>query len=289
VDNGQLQRIAESIQNGTLRKLGISDSFRFSCGQCGRCCINNSVIVNTYDVIRMRRTLKMTTGEMIDNGLLSFNVGPNSGMPIATIRFRQINDNLSACPFLAPVYQAASIDEIKSRIQDGNINTKGLKIAKNRYSEDIFLCGIHPDKPFRCRAYPLGRISEYENRPVGDKQDGMLNIESAETFWFHVDLPDDCKGSSDAKEHTVREWIESQGMKEYLDTSVRCTSMLEKIAKANILNNDGISALAFTILYDFDSMLKMEMSDAETLNLVERSVDMLIEIASENRFVLSQN
>lgn len=93
MNSSQLQSIAESVQNGTLWKLGIDDSFRFSCKQCGRCCVNNTIIVNTYDVIRMRHTLKMTTGDIIANDLLSFNVGPNSGMPIATIRFRQIDDD----------------------------------------------------------------------------------------------------------------------------------------------------------------------------------------------------
>jgi chorismate mutase len=119
----------------------------------------------------------------------------------------------------------------------------------------------------------------------------VLDIANAESFWFHVDLPDHCKGPN-AKGHTVREWIESQGMKEYLETSVRCTSMLEKIAKANVLRNEDVSALAFTVLYDFDSILKKEMSDGDTLNLVEKSVDMFIEIASEkseNKLALSQN
>ena len=283
MNNAQLQTIAESVQNGTLWRLGIDDSFRFNCKQCGRCCVNNTIIVNTYDVIRMRHTLNMTTGNMVANDLLSFNVGPNSGMPIATIRFRRIDDDLSVCPFLAPVYQAASLDDLKSRIQKGNIATEGLVRAKNCHGEDIFLCGIHPDKPFRCRAYPLGRIFE--------SPEGTLDITKADSYWFHIDLPDHCKGS-EAKEHTVHEWIESQGMKEYLETSTRCTSMLEKIAKANVLNNEDISALAFTVLYDFDSILKKEMSDAEMLNLVERSVDMFIEIASEkseNKLVLSQN
>jgi Fe-S-cluster containining protein len=282
VNGSQLRRIAESVQNGTLWKLGLNDSFRFNCKQCGRCCINNTIIVNTYDVIRMRHTLKMTTNEMVANDLLSFNVGPNSGMPIATIRFRRINDNTSVCPFLAPMYQAKSLDDLKSRIQKDSINTKGLTSVKNRYGEDIFLCSIHPDKPFRCRAYPLGRIFE--------SPEGTLDITNAESYWFHVDLPDHCKGPN-AKKHTVREWIESQGMKEYLETSVRCTSMLEKIAKANILNDEDVSALAFTILYDFDSIMKNEMSDGDTLNLVERSVDMFIEITSEKSeiLVLSQN
>ena len=278
MNNAQLQSIAESVQNNTLWKLGIDDSFRFGCKQCGRCCVNNTIIVNTYDVIRMRHTLKMTTRDMIANDLLSFNVGPNSGMPIATIRFRRINDDLSVCPFLAPVYQAASLDDLKSRIRKGSINTKSLTMAKNCHGEDTFLCSIHPDKPFRCRAYPLGRIFE--------SQEGVLDITKADSSWFHVDLPDHCNGSN--ANYTVREWIESQGMKEYLETSTRCTSMLEKVAKANVLNNEDVSALAFTVLYDFDSILKKEMSDADMLNLVEKSVDMFIEIASENIFY-SQN
>ena len=277
MNSNQLQRIAESVQNGTLWKLGPDDSFRFGCKQCGRCCVNNTIIVNTYDIIRMRHTLKMTTGNMIANDLLSFNVGPNSRMPIATIRFRQIND-LSVCPFLAPVYQAASLDDLKSRIRKGSINTKGLTRAKNCHGEDIFLCSIHPDKPFRCRAYPLGRIFEHNDK---------LDIANAESFWFHVDLPDHCNGSD--TNYTVREWIESQGMKKYLETSVRCTSMLEKIAKANVLMNEDISALAFTVLYNFDSIVKNTMSDGKMLDFVEKAVDMFIEIASEKKLVLSQN
>jgi len=278
LNNRQLQKIAESVQNGTLWKLGMDDSFRFSCKQCGRCCINNTIIVNSYDIIRMRHTLKMTTNEMVVNDLLSFNIGPNSGMPIATIRFKQIND-VCVCPFLAPVYQARSIDDLRSRMRNGNINTKGLTSAKNCDGEGIFLCSIHPDKPFRCRAYPLGRIFE--------SPEGTLDITKAESSWFHVDLPDHCNGS-DAN-YTVREWIESQGLKDYLETSTRCTSMLEKIAKADILDDEDVSALAFTVLYDFDSITKNEMSDAETLNLVEKSVDMLIEIAMEKKLALSQN
>jgi len=277
VNSAQLQRIAESVQNGTLWKLGLDDSFRFSCKQCGRCCINNTIIVNTYDIIRMRHTLKMTTNEMVVNDLLSFNVGPNSGMPIATIRFRQINDDTSVCPFLAPVYQAKSLDDLRSRMRNGNINTKGLTSAKNCDGEDIFLCSIHPGKPFRCRSYPLGRIFE---SPEG------MDIAKAESYWFHVELPDHCNGS-DAN-YTVREWIESQGLNEYLEVSTRCMSMLEKIAKADILDDEDVSALAFTVLYDFDSITN-KMSDAETLNLVEKSVDMLIEIASEKKLALSQN
>jgi len=198
VNNSQLRKIAESAQNGTLRKLTPDDSLRFTCRQCGRCCVNNTIIVNTYDIIRMRHSLKMTTGDMIANDLLGFNVGPNSGMPIATIRFKQINNDLNVCPFLAPVYQAKSLDDIKSRMQKGNINTKGLTSAKNNYGEDMFLCSIHPDKPFRCRSYPLGRIFEHDDK---------LDIASARSYWFHVELPDDCKGQSDAEKHIVSEWL----------------------------------------------------------------------------------
>jgi len=270
VNSNQLQRIAESVQNGTLWKLGIDDSFRFTCKQCGRCCVNNTIIVNTYDVIRMRNTLKMTTCEMVANDLLSFNVGPNSGMPIATIRFRQISDDLRVCPFLAPVYQAKSLDDLKSRIRKGSINTKGLVRAKNCDGEDIFLCSIHPDKPFRCRAYPLGRIFEHN--------DSVIDIANAQSFWFHVDLPDHCNGSN--TDHTVREWIESQGMREYLETSVRCTSMLEKIAKADIIRNEDASALAFMVLYNFDSIVKA-MSDEDTLSFIEKSVDYFLDMVPD--------
>ena len=57
---GQLQSIAESIQDGSLQKPGPDDRFRFSCKRCGECCANNTIIVSVHDVIRMRRSLNMT-------------------------------------------------------------------------------------------------------------------------------------------------------------------------------------------------------------------------------------
>jgi len=272
MSGNQLQKIAESVQDGTLKKLGLDDIFKFTCKQCGNCCINNTIIVNTYDVIRMRHALKMTTCDMIHAGLLSFNIGPDSGMPIATIRFRQINDDLSICPFLAPVYHASSREEIKRRMRNDGIDTAGLTRAKNRYGDDLLLCGINPDKPFRCRAYPLGRISVH-------RIDAM-DITSAEQSWFQVDLPDYCNDPN-AQEHTVREWIGSQGMKGYLETSAQCTSMLERIAKADVRSNEDVTTLAFSVLYNFDSMLKDTMADEDTLLFIEKAVDSLLDIADK--------
>jgi len=277
MDMDQLQKIMESLEDGRVRKLELDGKITFQCKRCGKCCVNNTIVVSAYDVIRMRHSLKMTTSKMIGAGFLAFNIGPNSGMPIATIRFKCVDKALSICPFLAPVYQVTS-EEMNRILAEKDFNAKDSQLAMNQYGDAILMCGIYPDRPFRCRAYPLGRMSEY--------QEGVMDITKAKQVWFHIDLPEYCNGPKDAQEQTVREWLHKRGMDEYLGTSERCTAMLEKMVKSNVLKGDDISivSLAFAVLYDFDSILgdgNIGMSDEGMLDFVEESIDMFIKVASE--------
>jgi uncharacterized protein len=66
-------------------------------------------------------------------------------------------------------------------------------------------CGIYDARPWPCRMYPLGLASPSEDNPTLDAP-----------FYF-VMREDVCRGfdESSAKERTVREWIEDQGLAPY--------------------------------------------------------------------------
>ncbi|MBI4720937.1 MAG: YkgJ family cysteine cluster protein [Chitinivibrionia bacterium] len=65
-------------------------------------------------------------------------------------------------------------------------------------------CGIYSDRPWPCRMYPLGLAAQK------DTPDGWRG----ERFYFLLQ-EDVCKGFGEAKEWTVREWLDNQGIDEY--------------------------------------------------------------------------
>jgi Fe-S-cluster containining protein len=65
-------------------------------------------------------------------------------------------------------------------------------------------CGLYADRPWPCRMYPLG-LAARKDTPDGWRGDR-----------FHFLLQEEmCKGHGEAKEWTVREWLDDQGIDEY--------------------------------------------------------------------------
>lgn len=65
-------------------------------------------------------------------------------------------------------------------------------------------CGIYSDRPWPCRMYPLGMAASK------DTPDGWRG----ERFYFLMQ-EEGCQGFGEAKEWTVRQWLEDQGIDEY--------------------------------------------------------------------------
>ncbi|MFH1417250.1 MAG: YkgJ family cysteine cluster protein [Planctomycetota bacterium] len=65
-------------------------------------------------------------------------------------------------------------------------------------------CGIYSDRPWPCRMYPLGMATQK------DTPDGWRG----ERFYFLM-REEVCKGFGEAKEWTVRQWLDDQGIEEY--------------------------------------------------------------------------
>ena len=87
--------------------------------------------------------------------------------------------------------------------QDMNTPVVLLKMQDNEEKSCHFLteegCGVYTDRPWPCRMYPLGLATSK------DTSDGWRG----ERFYFLL-REEGCKGFGEAKEWTVREWMDDQ-------------------------------------------------------------------------------
>ncbi len=125
----RLQHIVENFDN---MKLGPDDPFKFSCKQCGKCCINREdILLNAWDVYRLSKELQMKPLDMINEYGETY-IGDSSHIPIVRLRPR---GSVKRCRFL-----------------------------KDRK------CSVHKAKPTVCAMFPIGRCFKFENSD-GNKPD----------------------------------------------------------------------------------------------------------------------
>lgn len=75
-------------------------------------------------------------------------------------------------------------------------------------------CSVYMNRPTACRLYPLGRASGPGER--GRKQ---------EEFFFLLDTPS-CLGVKEQRTLKLEEWIDSQGLKPYLESNSRMLDLI---------------------------------------------------------------
>ena len=99
------------------------DKFSFACHRkvpCfNHCCKDLNQALTPYDVLRLKKHLKITAGEFIKRYAVVY-PGPSTGLPVASLRFSSNQDH--DCPFVTP---------------DG--------------------CKVYEARPSSCRIYPLVR------------------------------------------------------------------------------------------------------------------------------------
>jgi hypothetical protein len=145
-----------------------SPAYDHDCIRCGgRCCFNNDVIIGPHDIWRIvtgkdARALGIRTSHDLFRKsdrdglpLLNYYIGPESGMPVASINMRRLGEKATVCPFLAPVYMAGSEAETSSFDME---SLKKLDTLKAEDGTPVGLCALENSKPTICRAYPLGRL-----------------------------------------------------------------------------------------------------------------------------------
>lgn len=104
--------------------VGLDDTFKFHCDQCGKCCTHrDDIILSPMDIFRMARELKMTPAAFYGQFCV-FNIGDNSRLPIVRL---------------------ASVGKDNHCI-----------LLQNRK------CSVHKVKPSVCAMYPLGRYMLFD-------------------------------------------------------------------------------------------------------------------------------
>jgi Fe-S-cluster containining protein len=117
----------------TGRRLSPGDAMPFRCGPelaCfNSCCRNKRLTLLPYDVLRLSRRLRLTSGELLER-YVELEIEPSSGWP--TLRLRLAEDG--RCLFVARAG-----------------------------------CSVYPDRPTCCRIYPLARAVGLQSNgePIG--------------------------------------------------------------------------------------------------------------------------
>ena len=132
----RLQQLAENFDN---MKIGIDDTFRFSCNQCGKCCINREdILLSPFDLYKMSKKLSMTPNEFVKQYGETY-IGDSSRMVI--VRLKPLG-SIKRCPLL-----------------------------KDRK------CSVHDAKPTVCAMYPIGRVFRLDAQNPNLNKMTIENIE----------------------------------------------------------------------------------------------------------------
>lgn len=116
--NNELFRDLESMT------IGLDDTFKFYCDQCGKCCTHREdIILSPMDIFKMAKELKMTPVEFYHEYCV-FNIGEHTRMPIV-------------------------------RLASEGKDTHCVLLKNHR-------CSVHKVKPAVCAMFPLGRYMSFE-------------------------------------------------------------------------------------------------------------------------------
>ena len=117
------KRLQEIIDNFDKMKIGIDDTFRLHCTQCGKCCINREdILLNPKDLFNLAKGLNISVTDVIKQYCEVY-LGQDSRIPIVRLLPK---GQIKRCPF--------------------------LKDKK---------CSVHKFKPTVCATFPLGRVMTY--------------------------------------------------------------------------------------------------------------------------------
>ncbi len=125
----KIEKLKETILRD-FERLTLDDTFHFGCGphvECfNRCCADVNIFLTPYDVLRMRKALKLSSGDFLSRyTIIPFDENQTLPVPLMLM-----NDS----------------DEKKCHFVDSE---KG--------------CTIYNDRPWPCRMYPLGLAAEADD------------------------------------------------------------------------------------------------------------------------------
>ena len=130
--NNELFRDLESMT------IGLDDTFKFHCDQCGKCCTHREdIILSPMDIFKMAKELKMTPVEFYHEYCV-FNIGEHTRMPIV-------------------------------RLASEGKDTHCVLLKNHR-------CSVHKVKPAVCAMFPLGRYMSFEKDDYNEESIDTSNV-----------------------------------------------------------------------------------------------------------------
>ncbi len=184
-------------------------TFRFACDPGApcftRCCRDADMYLYPYDIIRLKTRLGMSSDDVLKRHTISA-FRDNPYFPSFMLAMSDAEGR--PCPFLS---------------DEG--------------------CGVYPDRPFSCRAYPLepamARSGDAMNRAI-----------------YYIARHSHCLGHEQTREWTVREWIEDQEMEPYARMNARWVEM-DTIFRRNPWGDRGVESpalkMAFMACFNVDA------------------------------------
>jgi len=272
--NETQKKLMDDIDSGHIQTVSLDHKFKFDCTSCGRCCFKNDILLNSYDMIRLRHALGKTTDQILKDKYLELYIGGMSGLPIAKIRFQPYANDITKCPFLLPAFD---INNVLAHLKEasGGDDKKYKEMAEtykkdpSKFGEalegikiDKWLCSIHEDRPLVCRIFPCGRIQKID-KDTFDLEEKYVLQDTEEDREF-------CPGWESDVEMTVEEYLTAQYFWHAREGSARFTDILNLLGKNGFIaktehneNNDPkplleqdsmeINVLG-NILYNFDAI-----------------------------------
>jgi Fe-S-cluster containining protein len=112
----RLQHIVENFDN---MKIGVDETFRFHCTECGKCCINREdILLTPKDLYNIAKEFSISTQDVVKAYCETY-IGDSSRLPLVRLQPR---GSIKRCPLL-----------------------------KDRK------CSVHRVKPVVCAMFPIGR------------------------------------------------------------------------------------------------------------------------------------
>ena len=224
-----MKELAKKFNSGKQKTLKLQDKFQFKCTACGKCCFNNDILINIYDLIRLRNATKLSTNEILGKNFTNFYLGSSSGLPVLTINFQESDDGVTKCPFLTP---AINIDEVIKKLKAKAKTSKERKELMEKYKKnpkelhkdlegvkiDRLLCVVYKHRPMVCRLFPLGRIKILS-------KDGKVKKES----FILQDKIDWCAGWETKHKYTLKSFLDGCEFWHYKEGSDKSYEVFERL------------------------------------------------------------
>ena len=114
----------ETFRDLESMTIGLDDTFKFHCDQCGKCCTNREdIILSPMDIFKMAKELKISTVDFFHEYCV-FNIGDHTRLPIV-------------------------------RLASEGKDCHCVLLKNHR-------CSVHKVKPAVCAMFPLGRYMSLE-------------------------------------------------------------------------------------------------------------------------------